>query len=59
LIGVSFTAKAQDEATIKGLTYASLDKQEVRGSVDMVDIVLTVVTLTLVLGMYLYFSFWV
>ena len=58
VIGVSFASKAQDEASIEGLTYASLDKKEVRGTVGRFDIVLTAVTLALVLGMYLYFSFW-
>jgi solute:Na+ symporter, SSS family len=58
VIGVSFLGKAQDEASIKGLTYASLDKKAVRGSIGMFDVILTVVTLALVLGMYLYFSFW-
>jgi solute:Na+ symporter, SSS family len=58
VIGVSFASKAQDEASIEGLTYASLDKKEVRGTVGRFDIILTAVTLALVLGMYLYFSFW-
>ena len=58
VIGVSFASKAQDEASIEGLTYASLDKKEVRGTVGRFDVVLTAVTLALVLGMYLYFSFW-
>jgi SSS family solute:Na+ symporter len=58
VIGVSFAGKAQDEASIEGLTYASLDKKEVRASVGKFDIGLTAVTLSLVVGMYLYFSFW-
>ncbi len=58
IIGVSFAGTAQNEASIKGLTYASLDKKEVRASVGKFDIVLTAVTLGLVVGMYLYFSFW-
>lgn len=55
---MSLASKPQDEASIAGLTYASLDKKEVRGTVERSDIVVTVVTLALVLGMYLYFSFW-
>jgi len=58
VIVVSLFSKAQDEASIEGLTYASIDKKEVRGSVEKFDIILTVVTLSLVVGMYLYFSFW-
>jgi len=58
VIVVSLFSKAQDEASIEGLTYASIDKKEVRGSVEKFDIILTVVTLSLVIGMYLYFSFW-
>ncbi|MCF7817510.1 MAG: sodium:solute symporter [Kiritimatiellales bacterium] len=58
VVGVSFAGKAQDEASIDGLTYASLNKQEVRASIGKFDIGLTAVTLSLVIGMYLYFSFW-
>jgi SSS family solute:Na+ symporter len=58
VIGVSLLSKPQDEATLEGLTYASIDKEEVRSSVEMFDIILTVVVLALVVGMYLYFSFW-
>ncbi len=58
IIGVSLMGKAQDEASIEGLTYATLDKKDVRSSVGSFDIILTVATLVLVVGMYLYFSFW-
>jgi SSS family solute:Na+ symporter len=58
VIGVSMLYPAQDEASIAGLTYASLDKKEVRSSIGLFDIILTVVTLILLVGMYLYFSFW-
>lgn len=58
VIGVSFAHPAQDEASIAGLTYASLDKKEVRASVERFDIVLTAVAVVLIVGMYLYFSFW-
>ena len=54
----SFLTPAQNEDTVKGLTYASLDRAEIRATVEKKDIWLTVVTLLLVLGMYLYFSFW-
>jgi SSS family solute:Na+ symporter len=55
---VSLLSPAQDEASIKGLTYASIDKAEVRASIGKFDVVLTIITLALVVGMYLYFSFW-
>ncbi len=58
VIGVSMLNPPQDEASIVGLTYASLDKQEVRASIEKFDVILTVVTLILIVGMYLYFSFW-
>ena len=58
VIGVSFAGKAQEEASIAGLTYASINKQEVRASIGRFDIILTAVVATLVIGMYLYFSFW-
>jgi solute:Na+ symporter, SSS family len=43
---------------LEGLTYAMLDKREIRASVKPFDIGLTALTISLVLGMYLYFSFW-
>ncbi len=58
VIGVSLTTKAQDESSIEGLTYASLDKKAIRATVHKFDVILTAVTLALIVGMYLYFSFW-
>lgn len=58
VIGVSLLGKAQDEASIAGLTYSSLDKKAVRATVQPFDIILTVVVLALVLGMYIYFTTW-
>ncbi|NQU39470.1 MAG: sodium/solute symporter [Lentisphaerae bacterium] len=58
IIAVSFLGKAQDEASIAGLTYASLNKKEVRETIGRFDVILTAATMALVLGMYLYFSFW-
>ena len=54
----SFLTPAQNQDTLKGLTYDSLDRAEIRATVEKVDVWLTVVTIFLVLGMYLYFSFW-
>ncbi len=58
VIGISLLGKAQDEASIAGLTYSSIDKQAVRATIQPFDIVLTVITAALVLGMYLYFTVW-
>ena len=52
----SFLTPAQNQDTLKGLTYDSLDRAEIRATVEKVDVWLTVVTIFLVLGMYL-FSF--
>jgi len=58
VIGVSLLGQAQDEASIAGLTYSSIDKQAVRATIQPFDILLTVITAALVLGMYLYFTLW-
>ncbi|MDP6523933.1 MAG: sodium:solute symporter [Kiritimatiellia bacterium] len=54
----SYLTAPPTQEKIEGLTYSTINKKEIRASVGMFDIVLTVVTLGLVLGMYLYFSFW-
>ncbi len=58
VIGVSLLGKAQDEASIAGLTYSSIDKKAVRASIHPLDIAATAIILAALLGMYLYFSFW-
>jgi SSS family solute:Na+ symporter len=58
VIAVSLMNPPQDEESIKGLTYTSIDKAEVRASIGKFDVILTAITLSLVVGMYLYFSFW-
>ena len=58
IVGVSLLSKAQDEASIAGFTYSSIDKKAVRASIEKFDIILTAIVLALVVGMYLYFSFW-
>jgi SSS family solute:Na+ symporter len=54
----SYLTAAPEEEKLEGLTYSMLDKAAIRATVGKADILLTVVTLGLVLGMYLYFSFW-
>ncbi len=61
VIGLSLMTERMDDAQLQGITYATLsaeDKAEVRASWDKFDVILTIVVLGLVLGMYLYFSFW-
>ncbi|MEM9531678.1 MAG: sodium:solute symporter [Pseudomonadota bacterium] len=59
IVVASQTAPAPDPARIKGLTFASIDKQAVRDSWDRRDIIATGVVLGLVAAIYLYFSFWI
>ena len=58
IILFSFMTKAQSDKRIHGLTYGSIDKDEISGSVEPIDRYLTAITLILVLGLYIYFSFW-
>ena len=58
IILFSFLTKAQSEKSIHGLTYGSIDKEEISGSIEPIDRYLTAITLILVLGLYIYFSFW-
>ncbi len=61
VVVLSHLTKAPDLAKIKGLTYGTLsaeDKQEIKDSWDKWDLVGTGVVMGLVLGMYLYFTFW-
>ena len=58
IILFSFMTKAQSDKSIHGLTYGSIDKDEISGSVEPIDRYLTAITLILVLWLYIYFSFW-
>jgi SSS family solute:Na+ symporter len=55
---VSFLTQAPDQLHLAGLTYATLDKQRVRASWHRADVLLTAGILALIVGMYMYFSFW-
>ncbi len=58
---VSLMTKAQDPASISGLTYAVHDeefKKENRASWNAFDVIATAVVLSIVAGVYIYFSFW-
>ncbi|MEX0321151.1 MAG: sodium:solute symporter [Puniceicoccaceae bacterium] len=61
VVVLSHLTKAPELAKIKGLTYGTLsaeDKQDIKNSWDKWDLIGTGVVMGLVLGMYLYFSFW-
>ena len=61
IVIVSLLTKAQDPKTISGLTYAVHDeefKKENRASWNKFDVIATVAILSIVAGVYAYFSFW-
>ncbi len=61
IVGVSLLTAPPDYEKIADLTYATAtpeQKKECRESWGLVEVLLTVVVLGLVLGLYLYFSFW-
>jgi SSS family solute:Na+ symporter len=62
IVAVSLATPAQDRAMLAGLTYGSVtpeQKAEEKASIEIWDILGTIVVLGLVLGIYLYFSFWI
>jgi len=61
VVGVSLLTAPPNPAQIVGLTYATAtpeQKKESRESWGLWEVALTVLVLGLVLGLYLYFSFW-
>jgi len=61
IVGVSLVTPPPPPEKIVDLTFGSLTrehKEESRASWGLLEVVLTVVVLGLVLGLYLYFSFW-
>ena len=61
VVAVSYTAPPEPAEKIVGLTYQSTTSQqreENRTSVGVADYVLTAIVLGLVIGIYVYFSFW-
>ena len=59
ILVASLTSAAPDPEKIKGLTFSSIDRAEVRASWGAKDVAATAVILGLVAGIYIYFSFWV
>lgn len=61
IVGLSLMTDAPPESQTRGLTWRGLsaeDKLDIKNSWNKWDVMGTVVVLGLVLGMYLYFSFW-
>ncbi len=61
IIAASLTAPAQDPKSISGLTYSAIspeDRAEIRASWNKWDVIATAFVLSLVVGFYTYFSFW-
>ena len=56
---VSHITPAPDPEKIRGMTYDSIDHQEVRDSWNWLDVVTTLIVLGLTFGIYAYFSFWI
>ena len=56
---VSHLTPAPDPEKIRGLTYDSIDRQKVRDSWGVIDVVTTLIVLGLTFGIYAYFSFWI
>ncbi len=58
IIVVSLMTPPPRQDQLTGLTYSCLDRKAIRESWNWVDVVTTVCVLGLIIGMYLYFSFW-
>ncbi len=62
VVGISLVTPRTPDAQVEGITFATLtdqDKKEIRQSWDKWDVILTAIVLGLVVGIYLYFSFWI
>lgn len=59
IVLASLTAAPPDPERIRGLTFASIDREAVRASWDKRDVAATALVLGLVATFYLYFSFWI
>ena len=59
IIVASYTSAAPSSEQLRGLTYAYMDRKTVRESWDKREVIATTVILSLVIIIYLYFSFWI
>ncbi len=55
----SFFSAAPEREKIEGLTFAAVDRKALRESYSKIDVLVTAGCLALIVGMYLYFSFWI
>jgi SSS family solute:Na+ symporter len=55
----SHLSAAPDAEKIKGLTYASVDREALRASYTKLDLIATGACLVLIVALYAYFSFWI
>lgn len=58
IIAASLLTPMQKAEQLNGLTYATLDHAEIRRSWNRTDVLTSCGVLALVIGVYLYFSFW-
>jgi SSS family solute:Na+ symporter len=61
VIAASLASPAPTAEQLRGLTYTTLseeDKREIRASWNATDIAFTILVMGMVIGFYLYFSFW-
>lgn len=61
VVGLSLLTEAPGEEKTKGITWGGLsaeDRAAIRSSWDSKDVIASGVVLAMVLGVYLYFSFW-
>ena len=54
----SYLSAAPDAEKIKGLTFAAVDRKALRESYTRLDLVATGICMLFIVGLYLYFSFW-
>jgi len=59
VLGVSAMTRPPSEAQTKGLTWQGMDRDVVRASWGVGDVLATIVVLVLTFGLYGYFSFWI
>jgi SSS family solute:Na+ symporter len=58
IVVASMASPPPDATRIHGVSFSSIDREAVRASWDGRDVAATVIVLGLVVGIYLYFSFW-
>ncbi len=59
IVIASLATPAPDKEHLEGLTMASINKAEVKASIKPIDYVTTGIVILMIVGVYLYFSFWI